>query len=166
MPRYTIDSQASTLIVTARSRVHDTDTSWRGITGTIDADLENLEEIGADVVVDMKTADAGDWLKNRKLRKDMDFDSHPEATMKIDKLEDVKRDGNKVSATVHGTLKWRNRELAVVMAGTGKIGDTELKAQGSFEIDVTQLGITPPKVLMIKVEDVVSCKVSVVARSS
>jgi polyisoprenoid-binding protein YceI len=166
MPRYTIDSQASTLVVTARSSVHNTDTSWRGISGTIDADLESLEEIAAEVAVDMKTADAGDWLKNRKLRKDMDFDKHPEATMTIERLEDLQREGTEVSATVHGTLKWRNREIAVVMSGSGSLGESELRAQGNFDIDVTQLGIKPPKVLMIKVDDVVSCKVSVVARAS
>lgn len=166
MPRYTIDSQASTLVVTARSSVHDTVTSWRGISGTIEADLEKLDEIAADVAVDMKTADAGDWLKNRKLRKDMDFDKHPEATMKIDRLEDVQREGTEVKATGHGTLRWRGKEVPVVMTGSGTIGDSDLRAQGNFDIDVTHLGITPPKVLMIKVENVVSCKVSVVARAS
>lgn len=164
MPSYTIDSKASKLVVTARSSVHNTDTEWRGITGTIDAELDALEKISADISVDMTTADAGDWLKNRKLRKDMDFDKHPVATMSIEKLEDVQQDGAKVSATLHGALSWRGKTISVVVTGTGTLDDKELRAQGNFDINVTELGITPPKVLMIKVEDVVSCKVDVLAR--
>ena len=83
MPSYKIDSQSSKLVVTARSSVHNTDTSWQGITGTIEASLDNLEATTASIEVDMTTADAGDWLKNRKLRKDMDFAKHPKASFKL-----------------------------------------------------------------------------------
>lgn len=166
MPSYTIDSQASKLVVTARSSVHNTDTEWRGITGSINADLGDLASIAGDVAVDMTTADAGDWLKNRKLRKDMDFAKHPKATVQIDRLEEISQEGDAVSATLHGTLHWRSKAVAVVVTGSGTLTDKELQASGSFTIDVTKLGITPPKVLMIKVEDVVHCNINIVARVS
>lgn len=164
MPSYTIDSQTSKLVVTARSSVHNTDTEWRGIKGAINADLSSLASIAGDISVDMTTADAGDWLKNRKLRKDMDFAKHPKATVQIDRLEDISQEGAKVSATLHGTLHWRSKSVPIVVSGSGTLSDTELHAQGNFELDMTKLGITPPKVLMIKVEDVVHCKVDIVAR--
>jgi polyisoprenoid-binding protein YceI len=164
MPSYTIDSKASKLAVTARSSVHNTNIEWSGFSGTIDAELEALEDIAADLSVDMTTADAGDWLKNRKLRKEMDFDKHPSATLKIEKLEKVQREGAKISATLHGALDWRGKQITVVVTGSGTLNDKELRAQGTFDINMTELGITPPKVLMIKVEDVVSCKVDIVAR--
>lgn len=166
MPSYKIDSRASKLVVTAKSSVHDTDTEWRGITGTISVEPDKLASIAGGVQVDMTTADAGDWLKNRKLRKDMNFAEHPLATMEIERLEDVEQDGVRVSATLHGTLHWRGKSVALVVTGKGTLDQRELRARGSFQIDVTTLGITPPKVLMIKVEDVVHCSVEVVALAS
>lgn len=165
MPSYTIDSQSSKLVVTARSSVHDTDTSWKGITGNIQADLGEFQSIRASITVDMSTADAGDWLKNRKLRKDMDFDKHPRASVEVERLTEVQQDGDKVSATLHGTLSWRGKSVAIVAKGKGTLTDSELRASGAFDLDVTQLGITPPKILMIKVENVVNCRVELYARA-
>jgi polyisoprenoid-binding protein YceI len=165
MPSYRIDSQSSKLVVTARSSVHDTDTSWQGITGTIEADLDHLEATKATIEVDMTTADAGDWLKNRKLRKDMDFDKHPRASVEVERLSEVKRDGDEVSATLHGILSWRGKSIAIEARGSGTLSESELRASGSFELDVTKLGITPPKVLMIKIEDVVGCQVELRAKA-
>jgi polyisoprenoid-binding protein YceI len=165
MPSYKIDSQSSKLVVTARSSVHNTDTSWRGITGTIEAPLDNLEATKATIEVDMTTADAGDWLKNRKLRKDMDFDKYPRASLKVERLSDVQQDGSQVSATLHGTLSWRGKSMAIEAKGSGTLSESDLSASGSFELNVTQLGITPPKVLMIKIEDVVGCQVELSAKS-
>ena len=163
--RYRINQSRSRVLVTARSSVHDTETEWAEVSGFIEVDpLDPNAGASAEIEVNMASFDAGDWLKNRKLRKDMDFDKHPLATMKIEKLENVQRDGAKVSATLHGALAWRGKEIAVVVTGSGTLDDKELRAQGNFDINVTKLGITPPKVLMIKVEDVVSCKVDVVAR--
>ncbi len=166
MPSYTIDSKASKLVVTARSSVHDTDCLWTGITGSIDADLGQLEGTQAEVSVDMTTADAGDWLKNRKMRKDMDFERHPKATIQIDSLSNVQADGDKVSATLEGTLSWRGKSISVSVRGEGKLDDNELRAEGKFDLDITQLGIKPPKILMIKIGDIVNCTALIVARAT
>jgi len=65
---------AGTLTVQARSRLHDTTTVWNRITGEVTADAETLATAGATAAfdVDMTAFDAGDFLKNRKLRKDFD----------------------------------------------------------------------------------------------
>ena len=54
---------------------------WNKITGEVDADPDTLATAGATArfAVDMTTFDAGDWLKNRKLRKDFDLDAPPDA---------------------------------------------------------------------------------------
>jgi polyisoprenoid-binding protein YceI len=166
MATYTIDSATSTLVVSARSSVHDTDTRWKGITGSVEIDRANLAATTGTIEVDMTTADAGDWLKNRKLKKDINFDEHPRATFVVGGLEEIRDEGDTVRASVRGTLSWRGKSVEVVASGSGTIGDSELRASGSFELDVTTLGVKPPKVLMFKIEDVVGCKIELSARAS
>ena len=160
---YTIDSQTSKLVVTARSSVHDTEIVWRGISGTIDANVEDMQATQASINVDMSTADAGDWLKNRKIRKDMDFSKHPKASFVLKQISEVRRSGAKVSATISGHLSWRGETIDITARGDGTVTNDELQASGSFEIDMTKLGVSPPKVLMIKVDDVVSCHIKLTA---
>lgn len=166
MPQYKIDSKTSKLLVTARSSVHDTKISWTGITGTVDAtpgaDAGNMK---ANVKVDMTTADAGDFLKNRKMKKDMQFEKHPTATFTLDGVDDLEQVGDRMTATIHGTLTWRGKSVSVTASGEGTLGESELTAKGKFDIDMTKLGITPPKVLMIKVEDVVNCEIELRAKA-
>jgi len=160
MPGYLIDSNASRLYVVARSSVHDTETIWTGITGTIVADATNpAQELEATVQVQMSTADTGDWLKNRKLRKDMQFEKNPVARFVLDSVERREQDGERLNATIRGTLSWRDHSIPIVASGHGLLGKTELSASGTFDIDVTKLGITPPKILMIRVQDVVNCRI-------
>lgn len=160
MAIYTIDPKASRLIVTARSSVHNTDTSFSGITGSITADPSAMSEASSAIEVDMRTADAGDWLKNRKLRKDMDFEKNPSASFTLTSVTDLGVADDRITATISGDLTWRGKTIAIVAKGEGTIGERELIATGNFDIDITTLGITPPKVLMIKVDDVVSCVIS------
>ncbi len=161
MPKYTIDSKTSKLLVTARSSVHDTEIAWQGISGTVDATAgDDVSQMAADIKVDMTTADAGDWLKNRKMKKDMQFDKHPSATFVLGGVDEITQEGERMTATIHGTLSWRGKSVEVSAKGEGTLGATKLVAKGSFDIDMTKLGITPPKVLMIKVEDVVNCQIA------
>jgi hypothetical protein len=104
--RYRVTS--GTLTVRARSPIHDTTTVWNRVTGEIVADPDTLAlapvgaPVGADVSpgatsarfeVDMTAFDAGDFLKNRKLRKDFALDAHPRASFALTALRDVVRTG-------------------------------------------------------------------------
>ena len=80
---------AGKLTVKARSRVHDTTTVWDKITGGVDADPDAIEAAKATFAVDMTSFDAGDWLKNRKLRKDFDMDAHQAATITLQRVSSV-----------------------------------------------------------------------------
>src|ERR1051326_4936538 len=88
------------LVVKARSSIHDTTTTWDKVSGDAEADPDALATAGATPTfrVDMTSFDAGDWLKNRKLRKDFDMEAHPRATFTLDRVSDVVRDGNKFTA--------------------------------------------------------------------
>lgn len=154
---------AGTLTVRARSRIHDTTTVWNRITGDVEADPDTLATAGAAATfrVDMTSFDAGDWLKNRKLRKDFDLEGHPTATFELRTLRDVQRDGPTFTATAEGVLRWRGREVALTLAGKGKLDGAGLEATATFDLDIRKLGLSAPRFLMIKMEDEVAIEVTV-----
>jgi polyisoprenoid-binding protein YceI len=149
------------LTVQARSKIHDTRTVWDKLTGDVDADAANIEAARATFAVDMTSFDAGDWLKNRKLRKDFDMDAHPQATFELRAVKDVVRDGAKFTATAEGVLRWRGKEVVLTLAGRGTLDDMRVEASATFELDIKRLGLQAPRFLMIKMEDEVSVEVSV-----
>ena len=151
-------------MVTARSSVHDTRTVWSSVTGDVTADPATLAVTGATATftVDMTKFDAGDFLKNRKLRKDFDMDGNPQATFTLTGLRDVVGDGGRFRATADGVLRWRGRDVPLVVAGEGTLDGTRLAATGRFELDIKRLGMAAPRFLMFKMEDDVTVEVTLV----
>ncbi|MBL0212675.1 MAG: YceI family protein [Myxococcales bacterium] len=157
--KYRVES--GKLTVQARSKLHDTTTVWTKVTGEVEADASAIEAARATFTVDMTSFDAGDWLKNRKLKKDFDMDAHPTATFELRAVKDVVRDGTKFTATAEGVLRWRGKQVVLTLAGRGTLDDVRVEASAAFEIDIKQLGLSAPRFLMIKMEDEVSVEVSV-----
>lgn len=151
------------LTVKARSKIHDTTTVWDTVTGSVDADADTLATQGATATfeVDMTKFDAGDFLKNRKLRKDFDMDAHPKATFELRAVRDVVRDGPTFKATADGVLRWRGKEVLVTVQGSGKLDAMGVEASGTFELDIRKLGLSAPRFLMIKMDDEVAVDVTV-----
>jgi polyisoprenoid-binding protein YceI len=161
MARYVV-AAGSSLVVKARSSIHDTKTVWSKVTGEVTADAATLATAGAvaTFTVDMTAFDAGDFLKNRKLRKDFDLEKHPQATFTLTGLRDVVGEGGKFRATADGVLRWRGREVTLTVAGEGTLDDRRLAAVGRFELDIKRLGLSAPRFLMFKVEDEVAVEVT------
>jgi polyisoprenoid-binding protein YceI len=151
---------SGTLTVQARSSVHDTTTRWDKITGEVDADPDAIEAARGKFSVDMTAFDAGDWLKNRKLRKDFALEAHPTATFSLDAVSLSKRDQNAFEATAKGTIHWRGNVVAIELAGKGTLDATQLAATATFELDIKRLGLQAPRFFMFKVEDVVTVAVT------
>lgn len=156
--RYAIST--GKLTVKARSTVHDTTTVWDKITGEIEANAESIESAKATFSVDMTKFDAGDFLKNRKLRKDFAMESHPTATFTLDRVSDVKRNGTTFTAKAEGRLSWRGKEVVLVLSGQGTLDDKHVEARATFELDIKKLGLTAPKFFVFKMEDEVTVDVS------
>jgi polyisoprenoid-binding protein YceI len=154
---------AGRLTVRARSRIHDTTTVWDRIAGEVEADPDTLATAGAAASfrVDMTSFDAGDWLRNRKLRKDFDLAGHPSATFELRTLRDVRRDGPTFTATAEGVLRWRGKEVALTLDGKGTLDERGLEATATFELDIRKLGLSAPRFLMLKMEDEVAIEVTV-----
>jgi len=152
---------AGKLTVKARSSVHDTTTVWDKITGTVDADASAIEAAKATFTVDMTKFDAGDFLKNRKLRKDFAMEDHPTATFTLTRVSDVIRDGAKFTAKAEGTLSWRGKQVVLVIAGQGTLDEKHVEARGSFPLDIRTLGLSAPRFFVFKMEDEVTVDVSI-----
>jgi len=150
------------LVVKARSSVHDTTTVWDKITGDVEADPDAIEAAVARFSVDMTSFDAGDWLKNRKLRKDFDLEGHPTATFELERVSEVVRDGAKFEAKAEGQLRWRGKVVPLKLSGKGSLDADRLTASATFDLDIKLLGLQPPKFFMFKVEDVVTIDVTLV----
>jgi polyisoprenoid-binding protein YceI len=150
------------LVVKARSSVHDTTTTWDKITGDVEADPEAIEGARATFAVDMTSFDAGDWLKNRKLRKDFELDRHATATFRLERVSDVVRDGSKFEARAEGTLAWRGKQVPLQLAGRGTLDRERLAANATFDLDIKLLGLAAPKFLLFKMEDVVTVEVTLI----
>ena len=170
MPSYKVDSGGSKLVVSATSSIHDSNTVWDKIAGTVAIeDIDKLSELGAtaNFSVDMTSYDAGDWLRNRKLKKDLDLGSHPTATFALAGLRDVERkDDGTFVATAEGTLRWRGREVPLAIAGSGTIDAHVIAATGRFDMNITDVGMKAPRFLMIKREETVTVEVTLLARAS
>jgi polyisoprenoid-binding protein YceI len=149
------------LTVKARSTVHDTTTVWDKITGDVDADIDAIEQAKATFTVDMTKFDAGDFLKNRKLRKDFAMEAHPTATFTLTRVSDVIRDGAKFTAKAEGTLSWRGKQVVLVVSGQGTLDEKHVEATGTFELDIRKLGLSAPRFFMFKMEDEVTVEVTV-----
>jgi polyisoprenoid-binding protein YceI len=158
MSRYAISG--GKLTVKARSTVHDTTTVWDRITGDVDASPDAIEAAKATFSVDMTRFDAGDFLKNRKLRKDFDMDAHPTATFTLGSVSSVVRDGQKFTAKAEGTLRWRGKDVVLALTGQGTLDDKHVEARATFELDIRKLGLSAPRFFMFKMEDEVTIEVT------
>ena len=166
MPIYRIES--GRVVVSARSSIHDTRTVWDSLAGTVTADPADLAAGAAvDLTVDMTRYDAGDFLKNRKVKKDLEVDQHPIARFRLDVLREVTETGpGRFTARAEGAIEWRGHSVPVTAAGEATLEDGALRATGRFELDVTSFGVEPPRFLMFKVEEVVAVEVTLLARAA
>lgn len=166
MASYTVDGSASQVIVQARSNIHDTQTRWSSLSGTIEADAGDLgPATGASIAVDMTRYDAGDFLKNRKVKKDLEVDRYPTARFELAGLDEIRELGEgRFAARARGTIAWHDRSVEVTATGEGSFTGGELRAKAELELDVRDFGVAPPKFLMFKVEEVVTVVVTLVAR--
>ena len=156
---------SASITVHAHSTVHDKRTTWNRVTGEIAADPETLAAGGATghFEVDMTAFDAGDFLSNRKLRKDFDLEAHPRARFELRRVHSVARNGARFTATAEGTLDWRGKQLDVALAGEGTLDERAAQARATFELDIRKLGLSAPRFLMFKMADEVTVDVVLTA---
>ncbi|MEM9489294.1 MAG: YceI family protein [Myxococcota bacterium] len=168
MASYRVDSARSQVRVRTRSSFSDTVTTWDRVSGVVEADPETVDSAGASArfSVDMTSFDAGDWLRNRKLRSHFAMAQHPTATFELTGLRRVSRgpDGD-FSAIADGDVYWRGRQLAVSATGRATMDERALEANASFDLDIRELGVEPPRFLMFSVASEVAIEIVLYAQA-
>jgi polyisoprenoid-binding protein YceI len=156
--------QRGVVEVKARSSIHDTTTRFGKVEGTIDFDPDAAAEARAELSVDMRVFDAGDRFKNWKIKSDLDPDAHPTATFALVRLDSIhEATSGRFEARALGQIRWRGKGADVTVKGEASVDRRRIEASASFEMNVRDLGVSPPRFLMFKVEDHVVCQVSLVA---
>jgi hypothetical protein len=107
-------------------------------------------------------------MKNWKLRGDIEPDKYPEAVFTLARLEDVRSGpaAARFEAAALGSIAWRGKTAQVRATGGAQITADKIVATAKFELNVTHLGVKPPKVLMFKVDEVVMIEVTLEARAA
>lgn len=155
----------SQLTVQARSRIHDTTARWREVTGHLHVVPSDPTACDLLVSVNMDAVDAGDWLRTKKLRSDYDLARFRSATFTLRRLADAEADGAALRGIAHGTLRWRDRDVELAVQGSLRVTDKTVVAEATFELDVRKFGITAPRLLMLKVDDIVRVDVALHGRA-
>jgi polyisoprenoid-binding protein YceI len=159
--------QRGLVAVKARSSIHDTTTRFDKLQGTIEFDPDVTAETRAELSVDMRAYDAGDRFKNWKLKSDLDPEAHPTATFALMRLTSIhEKVSGRYQAAAVGQLQWRGKAVDVQVQGEATVDRRRIEASARFELNVRDLGVTPPRFLMFKVEDEVVCQVTLVAIAS
>jgi len=153
------------VVVTARSSVHNVVIRWNALSGTVSASPGDLPKTTAELSLDMRLFDAGDALKNRKLRKDLAVDSHPKASFELLSVENIVGAENAPRATLRGRLSWRDRTLEIPAQASGTLTEDALAVSARFSFDMREFGVKPPRFLMLKVDETVEVEVQLRATS-
>ncbi len=166
MATFKVDRHQSRMRVTAKSSLHDTTTVWDQLTGSVDVDVPELSSAKANVNVEMSSFDAGSWLKNRHLKKEMGLGKPQTASFELLSLSVANQEaGGNVAAEGMGAIVWNGQRAQVSLEGEGTITEQHIAVTCRFILNVRDVGITPPGFLGMKVEDEVSVVVSLHANA-
>ena len=105
---------------------------WDKVTGDVEADADAIDAgAKATFTVDMTSFDAGDWLKNRKLERTSTWRPTRRATFELARASRTwSATARSSRPTAEGVLRWRGKEVVLVLAGRGTLDDVRVEAIG------------------------------------
>jgi len=136
------------------------------LSGEITFDPADLETLNATITADLRELDTGIGLRNRHMRDNvLHTDEYPMAVFTVETCDVATWDpATPLEArvtgamTVHGVEQRLEADLTVVRDADGR-----LEVTATFPIRLTDFGMKRPKMLMMKVADVVDVEVRLVA---
>ena len=138
--------------VTVKPRSSADVTIWSKLSGTIQLDLDQPLGARAEVSVDMRSFEAGDWFKHWQLEGDMDPQAHPTATFILMRFEGLREaSAGQLEATAVGQLQWRGKTAEVRVRGTARVNPRAIDAGGWFELDAHSFGIAADESVRVEI---------------
>lgn len=158
----TYASEEGTVTFTSRVPLHTfTGTSER-LNGQID-----LGSGAVDFYVDLETLETGIGRRDRDMRETLGTDRFPfaEFTGRLTTRFDPARDGPQ-PARASGTFTLHGVALPLAVAGTLERTRRGLRLRAAWEVRLDDHDITPPRLLMMKVDEVQAVEIDIVLRPS
>jgi len=145
--------------VEARAPLHSTHASGHALSGTVTVDPADVTG-SLKMVVEVAIAQirSGDRLLDGKSLDHVDVSRHPTARFAAERAS-----GTAASLRVEGKLSWRGYDVPLSVVARADVGASEARGHASFELDMRRFGLRAPKLLFLKVQDVVRLEVEIVA---
>jgi polyisoprenoid-binding protein YceI len=151
--------ERSIVKVEARAPLHSTHAEGRALTGSVEIDAEDpVATLKIDVTAEIPTIKSGDFLLDSKSHSHVEASRYPKARFVL-----AHATGTAAALRLVGTITWRGRDVPITATGRAEIGTTEARGSARFELDMRSFGLTAPKLLFLKVQDVVKIDVEIVA---
>lgn len=150
------------LSVRARSTLHDSVSKGTGLAGTLTGDPDELEATASGTVTaPLQLLSFGDRMRDWSMARHLDLKRHPEASFGVTGVTVHSRDPWRIE--VRGELAYHGHTTSLAVEVTGTLDSDRLVAQTRFPLSLGALGIKPPKMLFMKVEETVEVDVELVA---
>ena len=147
--RYVVKS--ARVVVTARA-TPDLVARWSKGAGTIELDPDHPAGARAEITVDIRTFDAGDWFSHWRVNAGLDVDRHPTARFLLMRLEGARESTpGQIEGVAVGQLQWRGHTTDVRARGKARISRRQIDATGSFDVDARRLGVAAGDLLAVEV---------------
>jgi len=145
--------------------MHATSSTADGLTGALSFDLDKIEETAhGSVTVPMARMSFGDRLRDWGMRRHLNVKRWPTAVFDVSTARVESREP--WCAQIDGVIRYRDVRLPVSVTATGTVTEESISAQATFECRLTDLGIAPPRFLVLKVADVVQVEVRLYASAT
>lgn len=151
--------ERSIVRVEARAPLHSTHAEGRALSGSVVVDpADAAASLRMDVSVDIRTIKSGDFLLDGKSHSHVESARFPTARFVLERAS-----GTPAALRVEGRVSWRGRDVPLAVTARADLGGAEARGTASFELDMRSFGLTAPKLLFLKVQDVVKIDVEIVA---
>ncbi len=165
---YTLDNSKSSAMIIGSSNLHDEWTQQvKRIDGTLTAILTKgkLEDISnLKVTFHVTSIDGGKKLMNKKTYETLQAEKYRFIVFELNDIKEIANEQGKITITATGTLTISGHPETIEISAKGNIEDKQLIFHGSKKIDMTTLGITPPRALLgtLQTDEVVTIQYKLV----
>jgi len=165
---YRIVPEASNVAIAAKSSLHPINTRTDGLEGMLDLDVRDGARVNLDAQPKAKLSlpvgrlKSGNALEDRELQRRIDARRYPTINGELDELRDAGADGRYVARgelTFRGVTRTYEDEIVIAA-----VDDRTLRLTGEHTFDIRDFGMEPPKILMLRVEPMVTVRVEIIAR--
>jgi len=155
---YQLDPQRSTVVVKAQSTLHEVTSRGAGLHGFVAGDFSNPETLAeGSISFPLANMSFGDRVRDFALKRHLNIKQWPEARFVVTGVQVEQRDPWRVQ--VLGKLSYRDHVVDLAVAAVGTVTETTLEATAEFTLKLPEIGITPPRFLLLKVADTVELQV-------